>query len=583
MESRRGLNSATTVTARGRFSVQKPRTRATSPIVLQRLGLALASASLLVLCFPTFNQSWCAWIALVPWLLLLRDVTTRAAFWWSYLVGALFFLGSIWWLVHVTVFGWIALCAYLALYFAAFGWFVHSIAQGSRLKAQGKSVSLQPQASSLQRLLIVPAAWVVLEYARSYFLSGFGWNLLAYSQTSWLPVIQIADMTGAWGVSFFIVFANMALASAALPIIRHSTFDIRNFQPAPLLLAMSVAFLVVGYGLWRLHDLPHGPLARIAVVQGNIPQEEKWEETFKEQILTRYETLSRTAAQTQPDLIVWPETSVPGYFDGEEDVTQRVLTLARSLQRSLLVGAPMARFRDQAVVLYNSAVLVGAAGDMVGRYDKLHLVPFGEFIPGERAFPWVRSMLPPIGEFLPGREATVFRSPVAGSELQVMSSVPEPGTRNPELRFSTLICFEDVFPNLARQFVRRGARLLAVITNDAWFGPSAAAYQHAQTSTFRAVELRVPVIRAANTGWSGCIDRVGAWQASVHDSTGTELFVTGTHTCDVAMGAPAGLYFHWGDWFVGCCLVIVASGVLRFTRVPRAEENMTLSEKTARG
>jgi len=133
------------------------------------------------------------------------------------------------------------------------------------------------------------------------------------------------------------------------------------------------------------------------------------------------------------------------------------------------------------------------------------------------------------------------------------SELPTP---NSELRFSTLICFEDLFPELARRFVQRGAQLLLVITNDAWFGPTAAAYQHAQASTFRAVELRVPVARAANTGWSGCIDSSGHWIGSVRGAQGTELFIEGTHTCDLPLGPGESVYRRWGDWFAGLCLVV---------------------------
>jgi apolipoprotein N-acyltransferase len=166
-----------------------------------------------------------------------------------------------------------------------------------------------------------------------------------------------------------------------------------------------------------------------------------------------------------------------------------------------------------------------------------------------------------IGDFTPGHEYTVFSTPVESSELGVESSNSQLSTPNSQLRFSTLICFEDVFPHLARRFVREGARLLIVITNDAWFGPTAAAYQHAQASTFRAIELRVPVVRAANTGWSGCIDATGRWVGSVRDpSTGAELFVPGTHTCELPAGPAVSIYRQWGDWFAIFCLL----GILGF-------------------
>ena len=202
----------------------------------------------------------------------------------------------------------------------------------------------------------------------------------------------------------------------------------------------------------------------------------------------------------------------------------------------------MSVIRDDAWRMTNSAALINADGEVAARYDKLRLVLFGEFIPFERQLPWLRRVLPPIGDFVPGTEPTLFR--------------PE---RVPP--FGVLICFEDTFPDLARTFVRQGATWLATITNDAWFGPTAAAYQHAQASTFRAVELRVPMVRAANTGWSGCIEPPGRWQTSVKDVHGRELFVEGSAVCDVAPRTDGGVYLAFGDWFawlcLGCCIMLV--------------------------
>ena len=313
--------------------------------------------------------------------------------------------------------------------------------------------------------------------------------------------------------------------------------------------------LALGYGAWRIPRVQGGKTVRVAVVQGNIPQDEKWDAAFVAKILDHYETLTRTAAATQPALIVWPETSVPGYLGIDEAITQRMTRLVRTVQRPLLVGSPVPTLTGGRVTMMNSAMLIDDAGQFAGRYDKLHLVPFGEFVPFEQAVPWLRTILPPIGEFSPGHEYTVFTLPVKSSEFRVASSNSQPATHNSQLRFSVLICFEDMFPEMARRFVRQGARLLLVITNDAWFGPTAAAYQHAQASAFRAVELRVPMARAANTGWSGCIDPTGRWIGGVRQAqTGAELFVDGTHTCELPLGGAASAYLRWGDWFALLCL-----------------------------
>ena len=519
--------------------------------------LVLSSAVLLIVSFPNFDQTWCAWIALVPWLLLLRGCSPRAAFGWSWLIGFLFFLGSIWWLVYVTVVGWLVLCAYLALFFGFFGRLSHSITSSPH--------------HFITRLVTIPAAWVTLEYARSHLLTGFGWNLLGYSQTNWRHVIQIADVTGVWGVSFLIVLVNAALAAALQPRGVHRT------RWAGLVLASVSLVAAVGYGTWRIPRTRDSKAVRVALVQGNIPTAVKWDAAFQEEILTRYESLTNVAAATRPDLIVWPETAVPGYLGFDEALTQRVLSLAQDAQHPLLVGSPTPVISPEVLSLTNSAILIDEAGTLAARYDKLHLVPFGEFIPFERTFPWLRNALPPIGDFTPGHSYTVFTVPISNAEFR-MPNNSQFAIRNSQLPFSVLICFEDIFPDLARRFVQEGARLLLVITNDAWFGPTAAAYQHAQASTFRAIELRVPIARAANTGWSGCIDPAGRWVGSVQDAEHRELFVAGTHTCEVPLSSATSVYRRWGDWFALLCLAITLGWFLGRRRWYNTSNNKEMTQ-----
>jgi len=505
--------------------------------------LALGSAALLILAFPSFNQPWCAWVALVPWLLLLRRLAPGAAFRWSWLIGFGFFLGSIWWLVHLRAFGgpmaiigWLALCGYLALYFGVFGW------------ALATAEKKWEQLPFFRSLFFAPALWVALEYARSYLLSGFGWNLLAYSQAPWLALIQLAEVTGAWGVSFLVVLVNVAVSRVIAEAPRAAR------QAA---IATGVVLAALGYGLWRIPQAAGAGSVRVAVAQGNIPQQQKWDERYRDDILARYTSLTREAAEARPQLIVWPETSVPGFLGLEEPLTRSLLALAGSVDIPMLIGAPRAQVSDAGWRTANSAALLDA-DEIAQWHDKLHLVPFGEFIPLEPVFPWLRDVLPPIGDFVPGHVYTVFTTPIRNAEFGMRSDQDSaPRTPHSALQFGVLVCFEDLFPALARRFVLEGARLLLVITNDAWFGPTAAAYQHAQASTFRAIELRVPVARAANTGWSGCIDASGRWLGRVQDATGTELFVAGIATCDLAL-PPAGglrLYLHWGDWFAVLCLL----------------------------
>ncbi len=501
--------------------------------------LAALSALLLVLSYPPFDWGWLAWVALVPLCFAIDGQSPRRAFAIAYVVGFLYFLGLASWIIYVTVVGWILLVVYLALFVGVFGWFVSRI-QRLTLTAQ---------------LLLIPSAWVALEWARSHLLTGFGWGLLGYTQWRWLPIIQIADVTGAYGVSWVVVLVNVAWWLALRARRRSSSVRL-----VPVVIA-AVLVPVWGYGLWRLQAPIDGQRLTIAVVQGSIPQSQKWDERLRDDIIARYDRLTRVAAQQHPALIVWPETSVPGLLGADDDVTGPVVALARAIRTPLLVGAPTERVQGGSVRLYNSAILVTPDGGLEQRYDKLHLVPYGEFLPFERYVPWLRHVLPPMGDFAPGREATVFR--VEGQGTRGKGQVVDGA-----VRFSVLICFEDVFPSLARRFAREGAGLLLVITNDAWFGPTGAAAQHAQASVFRAVENRVSVARAANTGLSCFIDPWGRLTHRVQEATGRALFVSGVSVEPVLVTVGArSVYRVVGDGFaVGCACFALGVLLLRSRR-----------------
>lgn len=495
------------------------------------------TATLLVLAYPPFDIGLLGLVALVPWLRQLEGLTPRAAWRQGYWLGILFFGGTIWWLVHVTVVGTVALVAYLALYFAAFGAFVAwwcrtSVPGTNSEKGAWHHGCLAP---------LLASAWTLLEWGRGTVGSGLGWNLLAHTQWH-SPLVQIADLSGVYGVSWLVVFINVLV---------WQVWSRRTWRLAVAVVA--TLGLVVGYGAWQQavaeRTIARGPVLDVALVQGNIPQDEKWDPDFVERIKTRYEQLTRQAAQAKPDLVIWPETAVPGLAD-DPDLAAWLKALALDLGVPLLVGAPAGSWEE----LTNSAILVDGEGRVVDRYDKLHLVPFGEFIPGEGWWPilgCVRQWLP-IGQFIPGTRFTIFN--------------PTPDTRYPSL--STLICFEDLFPELARTFVRSGAHALVTITNDAWFGRTAAPVQHAQASTFRAVEHRVWMLRAANTGLTCAIDPAGRMVATVRGERGRSLWVAGVAMVPVALGVMGPtLYTRLGDWWLGVCAALIFVGVmLRYRR-----------------
>ena len=467
------------------------------------------TALLLILAFPPFDQGWIAWIALIPWLFELERSGPRRAFLLSYLAGFLFFLGTVWWVGHVTIPGAAVLIAYLALFFAAWGWLSNRV-----FKTGGAFLSL----------LLLPASWVALEYARSHLLTGLGWNLLAHTQWNWIPIIQIASFTGVWGVSFLIVLINVGLWRAV---------QSRSLRPIGLPALCLGLVWCLGYFGQPVTSLEEK--LRVALLQGNIPQGEKWDEAFQESIWKRYEQLTAQAAARQPDLIVWPETAVPGYLE-ELLIEDRLKEICAAAGTPMLVGVPTEDFKTG--LPYNSAVLLTPAGEELGRYSKIHLVPFGEFMPIQPVFGWLKKFYP-IADFSPGSRFTVFR------------------TRPP---VSVLVCFEDLFPELTRRFVKEGAGWLLVITNDAWFGRSAASLQHLQASVFRAVENRVWIGRSANNGWTGFVDPT---DRRLPPPGQIPRFKAGVATADLWVSPwPPTLYTRWGDWFPLLCLGLAVWAIM---------------------
>jgi len=501
------------------------------------LALSIVSAVLLILSFPNFDFSFLAWIALAPLFFAIRNKKPSQAFLFGYLTGFIFYLGSLYWLIHVTLPGLILLCLYLALYFGIF----------TLLSNYTLSANRYP-------LITVPALWVVLEYLRTNFATGFGWPLLGYCQYRNLAVIQIADITGPYGVSFLIVMINIVVYTLA---VRRKLYAIRY----PLY-AILIVLTVLAYGYSKLGREPGGTEVKISVIQGNIPQDEKWDEIYEGYIFDKYGVLTREAVKEGPDLIIWPETAFPSYFNSENEFTPKMKALAREIRTPILFGAPLIEtglhtFRESRV--YNSALLLDGNGEVAQRHDKVHLVPFGEYVPFEKGLGFVERFAKySIAGFTPGREYTVFSIP-EGSR----GEGPAPAT------CSALICFEDIFPRLARRYVQGGASLLVNMTNDAWFYESAAPYQHAQASVFRAVENRVNMIRAANTGLSCFIDTKGRIVSRVRDRSGKDIFVDGYDTEVLKIEKERTFYTKYGDIFAYLCILLSIISLITAKCTPR--------------
>jgi apolipoprotein N-acyltransferase len=361
-------------------------------------------------------------------------------------------------------------------------------------------------------LLAAPFLWVAAEWFRGWLFEGFPWGNIAYSQYRHLAVIQIAEVAGVYGVAFVIVAVNAALAGALLMPWRRAGLGLGL---ATLLVAATLAF-----GGWRLGEAePPGEIS-IAVMQPAIEQPLKWSPDHTAATLRIYGDLTRAAAREHPGLIVWPETASPTVLRQDPGLLKALTDLVTRTGVPLLVGSVDA---DGAggKELRNTAFLVTERG-IVERYDKIHLVPFGEYVPLSGVIGFVRGWAEFISELTPGSRAVVFSGP------------PAP--------FGVVICYEGVFPALVRRFVQNGARLLVNMTNDGWFGSTSGPFQHLAMYPFRAVEHRTAVVRAANTGVSAFIAPSGRIVRTLG------LFQRGNLISSVPLRTRTTLYTRFGDW-----------------------------------
>ncbi|HLD83016.1 MAG TPA: apolipoprotein N-acyltransferase, partial [Candidatus Omnitrophota bacterium] len=320
-------------------------------------------------------------------------------------------------------------------------------------------------------------------------------------------------------------------------------------------------FFVLGYGYYKLLHYRLSAIGyrlKVSVIQGNIPQELKWRSDSKDYIMNKYLNLTRMSSIDKPDLILWPEASLPVVLEEEPGFIEEVRSFAKEIKIPLLIGAVTKREG----IYYNSAILFSAAGESLGRYDKLHLVPFGEYIPLKKYLPFLETIVP-IGDINKGEEYTLFKLPITNYQLPIT--------------FSTLICFEDLFPELSREFVKRGAGFLVNITNDAWYKKTSAPYQHLQASVFRAIENRVFLARAANTGVSGFIAPSGKIISLVQGAAKRNIFIDGYQTQSMdSSGADKTFYTRYGDIFIILCVLILLCGIIIKFKNQNAKVKITI-------
>jgi apolipoprotein N-acyltransferase len=400
------------------------------------------------------------------------------------LAGTVYFAGTVYWTGTVIVafgdvnpivatIGMILLSAYLAIYPAVAGLVT------SRLIARVGTAGL----------FIAPIAWIATEYLRGYFLTGFPWVPLGNSQVTVLPVAQLASVLGVYGLSALVAYINATLAYVLV------TSGTRRVVVVAT--AVVVLIAVGGWGTWRIAD---GSLARagtpirVGLIQGNIAQEDKWNPAHARRIFTTYIAMTRDAVRRGAEYVIWPESSTPFTFEDplanpEGDAMLR--ELAREVRVPILFGSDQVIRRQpvESSELYNAAYQLDAEGKTIALYRKIKLVPFGEFFPFQR---WIAFAAPLVQRFVPF-------SPGTGPVMLPVGSH----------RASTAICYEVVFPSLARDAVLAGSELLTTVTNDGWYGRSSAPYQHWEMASMRAIEQGRYLARAANTGISGIVDPYG--------------------------------------------------------------------------
>jgi len=495
------------------------------------LVAAVLSGVMLTAAFPSLGLAPFGWIGLVPVLLATHDRTPRAAFGFGWVTGLTFFVTTCYWIVntisHFTNVPWAVAVVLLFMMSAVLACYHAAFVGGVRwLESRG-----------LPAVWLAPALWVTLEWMRGWFFIGFPWARLGDTQYRWLDIIQFIELTGVYGMSAVLAFANVVIAS----VLRERGRDVRRHAAPLVVLTLLLVVLPIG-GHWRrtqIEAMPPAGSLKVGIAQGNVEQDSKWDPTFQQETLRRYRDLTLEASRAEPALIAWPETATPFFFQEPGAGRDAVMSLVAETGVPLLTGIPAYRraagggFRQ-----FNRAVLVTPQGEEVGSYDKIQLVPFGEYVPFSSVLFFVDQLVEAVGQMTAGTDYTVFQLPNGGP------------------RFGVLICYEGIFPSATRRFVADGAQFLVNVTNDAWYGRTSAPYQHLQQGILRTIENRVPMVRSANTGISAFVDATGqvTWQGPLYEML--------AHVDTIRWPGVRTFYARFGDVFVWVCAIVTLMAVV---------------------
>jgi apolipoprotein N-acyltransferase len=514
-----------------------------------RYGLAALAGLLISLSFAPWNIAGAAWVG--PGLMLFCGVGQRpgTAFRLGFVAGFVHFLTSLYWLLSIPYawhgiplapgLGWIALSAYSGLFFGLWVWFCWKIFSGVSRNP------LLPFVATLDEFLSVnwfkraewavfcAMGWTALELIRGRFLGGFPWNFLGASQYAMLPLIQIASITGILGVSFMIVWFSVGVGNALLVLAqRPSTTGIWGQAALPLLTLSCIA----AYGMVKtMRIVPPERQISMALIQPSIPQTLIWDPNENAARFHDVLALSGKALEDKPDVLVWPESAVPDMSTETQQAIGRLL--ATNSAWLIFSGDAAALTSSGETNYYNSSFLISPESEVRGIYHKRRLVIFGEYIPLLRYLPFLKWLSPVGSGYTPGVRAEQFSM----TNLQAKTSV--------------LICFEDMFPNEAREHVEPDTDFLINLTNDGWFGEQAEQWQQAGSAVFRAIENGVPLVRCCNNGLTCWIDPQGRIKNILREDG--SIYRRGFVVPKIPLRDPSErqrtIYNIYGDWFAWSC------------------------------
>ena len=486
----------------------------TNFLYISKWKLSVISGILIGLSYPPSPLGFLAWFGLVPLIHILLNSSTINSMKWSFISGVIVNVITVYWFglnsgaeLIPAIISMVAAIIYLSAFWILFGFLCCSYH-----KMTGYGIS------------IVPFLWVSIEYLRSFGPLSFPWINLALTQTFSLPLIQIADVTGSMGISFWIVVLNIIIYIA---IISNSSKKLILSTGALLLL---VIFLLGFFRISHIHNINAENKINVSIVQPNIDPNLKWEQNFRDKIFNTMDSLHNEAIVLNPDFILWPEAALPTYLRINYSKRRSILQKVKKSNIPLLTGTPdRVKREDNQINYYNAAMFIKPDGS-TKMYYKIHLVPFAESIPFSNYFSSLKKLNFGQANFTAGSEYTLFNVD--------------------NVSFANLICYESSIPKITRKFINLGAKFITIETNDSWCGHSSGVYQHFQIAKMRAVENRTPIARSANTGISALVLPTGKVNKRI------DYNKQGIMLASIPIKNISSFYTKYGDWFALICILI---------------------------